>query len=460
MHRRGLDASWIERGSAQQEFFKRLVIAVGAVVVCVQWVRLGISPRGDFDVHWELGRRLVAHEFMYQSVEGGDERGHDYPYPPFWALAHAPLTAIPTHVAQLLVYPLFIVALIVLMGVLQKLTRGHLPLSRDRLFWSAVAAVFLSSRFLIRDMPECGVNLALVALSWLAVSLWVQRREILGGVCLGLAISLKCTPALFLVYFVWKRQWKMVAATTTTMTALSLSPAIWMGPTEYVHAIGSWFGHTWPAVGEPDPSQGVLGEEPVQNISLRPALARYLMHLPEGHRSRLKHPLYFDVFNFRPDVAGFIVKILIAALLATVAWKFRNPVGRRDDPVILWECAAISVMILLCSPITWGQHCVGVLPAFYLITQTLFARGGLPGWMNWLLGAYTFFILGLNRSFVGKEFTLLLDSYRVHTWCFLALLLVIVGCRSRSRSLSVDDDNVRPLETSDANHLPQVVAAS
>ena len=41
-----------------------------------------------------------------------------------------------------------------------------LPLAREPLFWSTVQAVALSSRFVIRELPECGPNLLMVGLAW------------------------------------------------------------------------------------------------------------------------------------------------------------------------------------------------------------------------------------------------------------------------------------------------------
>ena len=53
-------------------------------------------------------------------------------------------------------------------------------------------------------------------------------------------------------------------------------------------------------------------------------------------------------------------------LLAYIAWRFRRPASERHDDTILWEGAVVSLLILLYSPLTWRQHCVAVLPAFYL----------------------------------------------------------------------------------------------
>jgi hypothetical protein len=138
------------------------------------------------------------------------------------------------------------------------------------------------------------------------------------------------------------------------------------------------------------------------------------------------------VIDLPPAVAGVVVKAAMLALLAGVARTFRRPVTRRDGLTIPWECAAVSVLMLLYSPITWRQHCVGVIPAFYLIARTAVARGGLPRWMTRALGVYVLSVLVLDRGVVGPGFTQLLDSYSVTMWSLLALLAVTLGCRARA----------------------------
>ena len=97
--------------------------------------------------------------------------------------------------------------------------------------------------------------------------------------------------------------------------------------------------------------------------------------------------------------------------LACVAWKFRRPVLDRHEQVILWEAAVVSLLILLYSPLTCAQHCVAVLPAFYLISRTAIARRDLPTWTRPALGVYVVLVLLLDRGVVGREMTLVLDSF-------------------------------------------------
>jgi hypothetical protein len=351
-------------------------------------------------------------------------------------MAWSPIAAFSLGVAKTLAYPLSLAGLALTLFALDRLTRKHLPLDRTPAFWAGAAALALSSRFLVRELPECGPNLLLLALSWLAVYLWVKGRDISGGTCLGLAIAMKCTPGLFLAYFAWKRQWKMAASAAVAALAFTLAPALWQGPASYARHIDIWLTHVRLSAGQSDPSRGVLGEEELKNLALRPAAARFLMRLPPKHLSRVEHPAYLEFLDLPPLAADRAVKLLLIALLGGAAWAFRRRVESRDDFAIVWECAAVSVLILLLSPITWAQHCVALMPAFYLLARASLARGRFDGWVEAIVAAYVVTNLLLNRGLIGRDFAMLLASYHLPTFSFLGIFAVLIACAAKEARMA------------------------
>jgi hypothetical protein len=400
--------------------FRWIVLSVAAVIFISQWVRIMRRPEGDFILHWEWAKRFVANEFLYTG-------GMDKPYSPFWAMAYSPLTLLPVHTAQIIAYPLGIIFMGGLLVVLNSLTRGQFALDDKRHFWATTLAVALSLRFLTRDLIDCGQNTAIVLISWTGVWCWTRRRDLPAGVLLGLATALKWMPGLFIAYFAWKRQWKIVIIGLVSTGLFTVAPMIRQGPSFYMEHMRTWVAGAWAGVTEPDPSRGVLGEEHFKNISLRPALARFLMRLPPGHAGRVNHPLYFDFFDFSPVTAGLAIKSALAALLLYFAWLFRGEISSRDESRVIWECACLSLLILLFSPITWRNHCVAVLPACYLLSHLALARRGLPRWMNLLMVFYIVAVPLLNRDLLGSKTSFLLDSYHILTWAVIALLAATVG---------------------------------
>ncbi len=407
---------------SREPLWRRFVIAAAMLILLACAFRaISKSWDGDFKLHWEFGRRFLRGEFLYTG-------GHDLPYPPFWAMAHAPAALLPMPMAKALLFPIGVAALYGLLWILRRLTSRVFALDGMHSFWVATLALLLVSRFVLRDMAELGVNTALVALSWLGIYFWTRGRDFLGGMSLGLAIALKCTPAIFAAYFLWKRQWRMFAATCVAALLFTLAPILWQGPTSYWNHMSTWSMNAWKGFGSANPSVGVLGPEPLQNMALRPALARYFIQLPAGHPGRVSHPLYVDFLNLRPAAANWTIKTILLALLAMFLWWSRQPVVRRDDPQLLWELAAVSILMLLFSPITWGQHCVALLPAWYFISALIAAGGRLSRWMMVLILAYVLFVPLLSRDLVGRDLSLLLNSYHVETFSILGLFAVVLGC--------------------------------
>ena len=406
---------------------RSLVTGLAAVVVLVQWIATMLKPRGDFSQHWEFGRRFLAGEYLYAG-------GLDVPYPPFLAMAYAPLSLLPLRVAKPVLFVFAIAALTAVVWILNTLSKRSLPLSHERLFWVVAATLLVASRFVLRDFADAGQNLVLLGLTWCGIYLWSLGRTVLAGASLGLAIALKCTPALFVLYFAWKRQWKVAGTALLFALTFTLAPAL--GQTSYAAHMQTWFDTVAQGVLQSNPSIGVLGPEELQNKSLHPALARYLMHLPPEHPGRFQGAGYVDFLNLPPRVAGIIIKVVMLFLLAAIAWLFRRPLDRRDDPALAWECAAVSLLMLLYSPITWGQHCVATIPALYLVIRSIATGHKFSHWMVWTLGLVGFLLLIANRSILGRDLSLLLESYHFLTLSVMALLIVVLSCRVRFNRVS------------------------
>jgi alpha-1,2-mannosyltransferase len=409
-------------------------LLIAAAWLAVEWLRVALGdPRGDFSNHLESGRRLLAGEFIYSG-------GLNVVYPPFWAMAHAPLSLLGSRAARILCFPLAGLSVGALLWILNRLSRARYPLGGEASFWCGVAAVALSSQFLARDLPLLGANTALLALAWLGWYLWSTGRPALAGVCLGLGTALKCTPLLFVAYLALKRQWRLVAVALSVAMLATLSPVLAMGTDPYRRAMSHWIAVVVRGLGDTDPSRGPLGEEKIENLSLRPALARYLMRLPYGHQGRPEtsdaplrpndppSPYYLQFLDLSPAQAGAVVRIVQAALVLTVACLFRKKPASPGDPLLLWEYAAVTLLPLLLSPVTWKAHAVAVLPASYLICRRALWEGKLSRWPGALLVLYAVPGVLLNRGLCGRDFIKLVDSYRLKTFGFLCLLAAVLLC--------------------------------
>ncbi|MEA3186601.1 MAG: alpha,2-mannosyltransferase [Chthoniobacter sp.] len=378
--------------------------------------------------HREFGRRFLAREFLY-------ENGLNIPYPPAWAMAHAPFALLPARVAMPLFFLLGATSLLGVLHLLRVVSRRAIPLSERAAFWTAVTAVVLASRFLLRDFADGGQNTVLLGLTLAGFYLWTSNHAVSGGAALGLAIALKCTPALLLLYFLWKRQWKIAAAAIAFALCFALLPALWLGSRPFAKAATTWFHNVQQTVSRADPSIGILGPEPIQNKALRPAFARYLMQLPPGHPGRFDSPAYVDFFRLSPREAQAVIGSFLLVLLILAAWQFRTAVAERDTARMWWECAIVLLLMPLFSPISWGQHFVAALPALYFAMRQLTAQQRSSRGTLAALAVFGLVVLGTNRALVGRDVSLLLESYHLVT--LAALLLLGVAFTWHARRVAV-----------------------
>jgi hypothetical protein len=147
--------------------------------------------------------------------------------------------------------------------------------------------------------------------------------------------------------------------------------------------------------------------------------------------NRPPSPYYYQFLDLPVFWAGTVARLLMAALFIWTVLLMRHRPVSRNSTEIVWECAAVSILILLFSPITWVQHGVGVLPALYLICRAAFAGFSLSRWQTAAMGAFTTFCLIMSRFFFGRDFIRLANSYHVKTLGFILLLSVVLAYRRR-----------------------------
>ena len=401
---------------------RAIVTIACVVVVAAQWVviahRRAIAP-GDFDVSREFGRRFLEGQHLY-------EGGLHYPYLPSAAMYFAPLALVDSNLGILLRYGVAVGCLWLTLLMLHMMVRERSAQVASRRLAIGVLTLVLASHYIIRDLDDGGPHIILLAILVAGIySVW-KGRDRLGAIWFGLATALKVTPGLFLLFFIWKRQWRLAACSLIATACWIALPVVWMGPS-------SWWSHhqqwTRIALGSVLGARAEVAEQSelrVQNQALKPALMRYLVSYPEDHPLRLSHPGSLAALNLAPPIASRMATLAMLGLLAVCAWQARRRYQGSSDPAWLLEASTVLVLAPLFSPVTWVQHLVLLVPALYLIVSEDrgIRRLGTPA--SAAMAAYVVFALVLNREVVGKGLYLLMLSYHLHTLCMLLVLGVLL----------------------------------
>ncbi|HXG91823.1 MAG TPA: glycosyltransferase family 87 protein [Blastocatellia bacterium] len=164
-------------------------------------------------------------------------------YPPFTLPLFSPLTLFSFEHALLLMLALNLAATAAIIYFTVKLWGAR---------WSNQAIIFFAAFFLswapYRVTLRLGqISLIIVALLLGALLARQKKNNWLAGALLGISLCKYSLTLPFFLYFLWKREWKLIAAAVTVMAALTQVFAWHLGITaldatlNYIHSVGQLY---------------------------------------------------------------------------------------------------------------------------------------------------------------------------------------------------------------------------
>ncbi|OBI79486.1 glycosyltransferase family 87 protein [Mycobacterium sp. E740] len=321
-----------------------------AALAWAGWRLLGRVPyRIDIDVYrmggqaWLDGRPLYADGAMFHTRGGLDL---PFTYPPLAAVVFSPFAVLSLEAASAAITVTTLVLLIVAVTIVLHRCDvwPHTSVTGEpawlRQAWLAAAIVAPAVVYLepIRSNFDFGqINVVLMTL---VIADCVPRRTPWPrGVLLGLAIALKLTPAVFLLYFLLRRDTRAVIVTVASAVVATLVGVAfaWRDSLEY-----------WTETVRNTDRIGTATLNTNQNIA--GALAR--LGLGEGARFALWTAACF-------------------AVLALTVWAVRRLLNA-DEPVLALICVAMFGLVV--SPVSWSHHWVWALPALVVTALVAYRR--------------------------------------------------------------------------------------
>jgi alpha-1,2-mannosyltransferase len=266
-------------------------------------------------------------------------------YPPFAALLMVPLAAASWTLAAVLIFAVSLLCLgITLYLVLRRLwpsggVRGAL----------AGASVLMVPSLVLEPVSQNfsfgQINLLLMAL--VAADCLVRRPRWPRGALVGLAAAIKLTPAVFLVYFLLRRDYRAAAVTVLSgAVATGIGFLVAPGP-----SLRYWTGGLAGA-------GGVSGSPFFTNETFQAVLVR-------------------------AGVDGPVMKVVWLLLSAGLLLLAMPVIRQAQPPLAMVVTAGVGLLV---SPTSWSHHWVWISPALLVIAAAAWrTRSRLWAWVTVLL---------------------------------------------------------------------------
>lgn len=342
---------------------QRIYFVLAALLVAFLWynmVRRALQQHGSqFDDFVNFSRDLV-----FRRVNVYEEYPLEYTitkYPPFFSLLFAPLVPLPRWLGASIWFwvSLGLALAATYLSVRTVAEREDLVRGAKAMY---LLPFLLTAGIIGSNLETAQVNT--VTLFLLCLSLfWFKRRKDLGaGAVLGVVTALKLTPGLFIIYFLYKRAFRVVvAAGVAIVICWLIIPPLVFGPGNFVDIVLDWYGILTGFITEGTLAEGIQGFRDT-NQSLSAAFHRYFTEVPARWvRSEGRGELYLNVLALDLRLADLIIKGMVASILILLAWLCRAPAGDRRSLALSLEYSLIFIATLFISPISWINHYVFLL---------------------------------------------------------------------------------------------------
>lgn len=416
------------------------------IIPCVQFVitiqKVDSSPFRETGQRnrTALGRWLPTAGELTEG-EGGDNPygyGHWFPTPPLVLISLVPLYKLGFVGAGVIWAGLKVAGLALAAALLlREMRRKGMAVPLGVLLMT----VAFSIRPIISDIQHGNLNIFMmvwIALAWVA---YLRGRDAACGLLLALAVVTKITPALLLVYFLYKREWRVCGwALIGLLLAFIIIPGAILGFETNALYLRTWFD----MLVRPFALQGYASLE-IANQSLFGVLQRLLsnagilniVHMPteEAMLAGME-----EMARPASPIGRMLRPMLSLIVVGLLAWACRPRRLARGDAARMLELGLVLIAMLLLSERTWKHHAT-TLPLVYLgIWYVLTCLSWSDRARGWLVAglAVQFALLVLGEGILGKKLGDRALDGGIFCWgllvCFAQLLIMLRCMPDRSKA--------------------------
>lgn len=382
--------------------------------------------------------------YLRRGQPGGDSRVTMHPNMPLIVILITPLAYMSPAGAALVWSLAKVVALAAAVWMLAEVLAHGARKVKD---WVLALGMLWVMLMITADIMHGNTNIFVLAAIVLHLWLFRRRRDYWSGASLALAICLKMTPAIFLLYWLQQRSWRVLVGALAGLIILAvIIPAVAVGPTHYVELTQTWLDN----LVIPGLIKGAW--YPVHiNQSMSGVFSRYFLPRGEANSNIFWNPDdnpydkqkqfgWITVVGLSPATVKWMFRLcqfaIVAAAGAAIGWRRL----RRDDGRRALHYGLVIIAMLLLNQRTWGHHGAVLLIATAAIWQAIaFGRLGrgvrpimlvlvvLAGGVYWATTADLVTAIGKALGDSRQEAKRLADVVKAYGPMFYQLVLLFVA---------------------------------
>ena len=288
---------------------------------------------------------VTQHPELYAAVNAENAVASGFIYPPLAALLLLPFGLFDYSTAKIL---FGVVVLVSLMGLCYGLTQGDRKDQDQTALIPGEAFLFITCSFPLLATFERGqIDLVVVLLTWLSFDAYYRRKNLpFSAFILGIATCIKIFPAVVLIYYFSKKQFKLFFASIASILILFFLPLLCFKSSVYQHFFQFVLPKVFGPITSPIPVD-VYGQSVVNNVVK--AIEGNGLLASQDFANGFMNPLLQN-----NTIGCFITGLILIAILIKVTQKKE----------ISYQIYAIFTTINFFNPRAWIMGLVWYIPLF------------------------------------------------------------------------------------------------
>ena len=321
-----------------------------------------------------------------------------YIYPPIFAFLLIPLSFLDYKFGSFI---WFLINYIALIGIFYFLSKKF-----NLKFFSFASFAILLINFKFIQSHQSNNQVGLLLLLFILIAI-ISQKDILSSFFLSLAVVIKLTPAIFFIYFLYKKRYKVIIFSFIFMLFLFLLPSL------YNHEYNLKMIFHWYDFVIENSMQNPAFRAWKNNQSLIATLSKYFIPYSDFINQAQFNLPFFELSKFYVKVINIIFSFLFLCLFALCFFK------KVSDNCLI---SILFISSLVLSGISWLHSFVFLIfPSFYIYTKFDKINQKEKYFIYGML--FVFFIV--NKNIVGNIIESLFFMYSWLLYINLALLIFI-----------------------------------
>ena len=345
--------------------FSLILFSVIILAIAIELLRDALTREGDFAGYVAVGNWVLKGWNIYSQRSINT-------WPPFFSIVTVPI-AILNNLNIYLVRFLWLAGSVIAMFYIMNYTTlitlnkkisifpnksGKIISQNDiSIFhWVVLIPLLYVLRYLLDNLSNIQINVFMLLFAVSSIYFFTKNKNILAAFLLSFSISIKVYTVFLLLYFVIKREYKIVIYTVLFCVLFSIIPFFIFGIDHTISYYTFWYKNTV----EPFVS-GIH-----KNQSFFVMMRRFFLHENPNIEEPFNKAIYLNVINLTIVQIKILSYGLVAIVGAFVLYIFRKKLTERNSLKTFIEYAFILNVIPVLSPLAWKAYFIFLFPSYFI----------------------------------------------------------------------------------------------